>query len=212
MAFKLDRIAQQTLIRGEMMPVLRALTALESDRAPLGFAGGEDSWDYPLFGEHLQRRVVRLDPARVTYGLLDRDKLAGVVFFNVGRPPSSLKTITLGPDYYLVPSRTHGEARSLAQVLVRLHVEPHREQRELAARDEQQRDQHDRRRPGSPLPMMPQHRLGDAEREADDGHHDPERVEEDERVEVADDVLLAHPPEEALEQQPRDARHDLADA
>ena len=42
------------------------------------------------------------------------------------------------------------------------------------------------------------------------GHHDPERVEEDERVEVADHVLLAQPPEEALHEQPRDPRHDAA--
>ena len=47
--------------------------------------------------------------------------------------------------------------------------------------------------------------------EPDDRHHDPEEVEEDERVEVADHVLLAHPPEEALEQQPGDARDDLAE-
>ena len=34
----------------------------------------------------------------------------------------------------------------------------------------------------------------------------------DERVEVADHVLLAHPPEEALEEEPGDARDDPAEA
>ena len=41
-------------------------------------------------------------------------------------------------------------------------------------------------------------------------HHEPEEVEEDERVEVADHVLLAQPPEERLHEQPRDPRDDLA--
>ena len=50
----------------------------------------------------------------------------------------------------------------------------------------------------------------DPEREAGQAHHDPEDVEEDERVEVADHVLLAQPPEERLHEQPRDARDDLA--
>ena len=35
-------------------------------------------------------------------------------------------------------------------------------------------------------------------------HQEAEQVEEDERMKVADHVFLAHPPEEALEQQPRD--------
>jgi hypothetical protein len=85
-----------------MAPVLREIETIAGDRAPLGFVGGEDSWDYPLFGEHRQRRVVRLDPATVTYDLMARDRLTGVVFFNVGPPPARLKAIPLGPDYYLV--------------------------------------------------------------------------------------------------------------
>ena len=60
------------------------------------------------------------------------------------------------------------------------------------------------------LPRMRRIGLGDAEREADRDHQEAERVEEDERVEVADHVLLAHAPEEALDEQPRDPRHDLA--
>jgi len=100
--FDFDRISQQTLIRTEMDPVLRQLETLVGSDAPLGAAVGEDSWDYPLFGAHLQRRVVRLNPATVTYDLMKRDRLAGVVFFNVGPPPAPLKAIPLGTDYYLV--------------------------------------------------------------------------------------------------------------
>ncbi len=64
---------------------------------------------------------------------------------------------------------------------------------------------------GMPLPEQPQHRLEDPEHETGDRHHDPERVEEDERMEVADHVLLPHAPEEGLDEQPRDPRHDLAE-
>ena len=52
----------------------------------------------------------------------------------------------------------------------------------------------------------------EAEGEAEHGHQRAEHVEEDERVEVADHVLLLHPPPEALEEQPRDPRRDVADA
>ena len=47
------------------------------------------------------------------------------------------------------------------------------------------------------LPEDPQHDQRDPEPEAGERHHDPEHVEEHERVEVADHVLLAQPPEEA---------------
>ena len=52
----------------------------------------------------------------------------------------------------------------------------------------------------------------EAEEEADDGHQGPQHVEEHERMEVADHVLLLHPPPEALEQQPGDPRPDAAEA
>jgi hypothetical protein len=104
--FQLDRISQQTLIRGEMQPLLREIEAVVGEHAALGFAGGEDSWDYPLFGAHLRRRIVRLVPATVTYDLMARKHLAGVLFSNVGRPPAGLKAIPIGTDYYLVPARS----------------------------------------------------------------------------------------------------------
>src|SRR3712207_8185512 len=58
-----------------------------------------------------------------------------------------------------------------------LHVEPHGEQRELRARDQEQRDQDDRR--GRDLVAAEaEHRLDDAEHEPDQGEEEPERVEE----------------------------------
>src|SRR5512134_664403 len=112
--------------------------------------------------------------------------------------------------YYSPAADASRDGSVLPQILVRLHVEPHREERELAARDQEQRDQDDRRRRDL-VPLQPQDHLDRAEQEAGDGHHEPERVEEDERVEVPDHVLLAQPPEEPLHQQPADPGHDAAE-
>src|SRR5579862_3022102 len=112
------------------------------------------------------------------------------------------------------PSRLDPRASSRTaspQVLVRLHVEPHREQRELRAEDQEQGDEH-HRRGGDLVAHDPQHDLRDPEPEAEDRHQHAEQVEEDERVEVADDVLLRQAPPEALEEQPRDRRDDLPQA
>src|SRR6266496_3963200 len=101
-------------------------------------------------------------------------------------------------------------APTSSEVLVRLHVEPHGEERELRAGDQQERDEDDRGRRDA-VPEDPQHDLRDPEAEAEQRHQESEHVEEDERVEVADHVLLAQPPEEALPEQPRDSRHDPSD-
>jgi uncharacterized membrane protein len=104
--FHLDRRAQMTIIRPEMHGVLDALDTHVRENAPIAFVGGEDSWDYPFFGAHRERRIVRHDsPAHITYALLSQEHVAGAVFANAGRPPSSLAATPLGPDYWWVPAR-----------------------------------------------------------------------------------------------------------
>jgi hypothetical protein len=101
--FHLDRRAQMTIIRPEMRGVLDALDTHVNKNAAIAFVGGEDSWDYPFFGAHRERRIVRHDsPAAITYALLRREHVAGAVFANVGAPPSSLAAVSLGPDYWWV--------------------------------------------------------------------------------------------------------------
>src|SRR6266540_7334142 len=110
----------------------------------------------------------------------------------------------------LLAASSSSTSSALSQILVRLHVEPHRKQRELGPEDQQQRDEDDRPdRDG--VPHDPQDDLRDPEPEAEKGHQETEDVEEDERVEIPDHVLLPHAPEEALQEEPRDTRHDLAD-
>src|SRR5439155_3079224 len=95
-----------------------------------------------------------------------------------------------------------------AEILVRLHVEPHRKQRELRAGDQEQGNQDD----GADAHLVPGDPVADLDRPEDEPGQrgkEAERVEEDERVEVPDHVLLPQPPEEALQEQPRDPRDDL---
>src|SRR6478736_7475540 len=77
----------------------------------------------------------------------------------------------------LQASAIGASAAAAAEVLVRLHVEPHREECELGARDQQQRDE-DHGRGRDAVPDRPQHGDRDPEAEADQRREDPERVEE----------------------------------
>src|SRR4029453_2366342 len=98
-----------------------------------------------------------------------------------------------------------------AQVFVRLHVEPHGKQEELEPGDDEQCDEDD----GGARDLVPRDAEADlepAEDEASAEEEHPQGVEEDEGMEVADDVFLLHPPEEALQKEPGDLRDDVAQA
>src|SRR6266487_2388365 len=122
------------------------------------------------------------------------------------RPNASARSSTADNGRTYAPARRAASA----QILVRLHVEPHGEERELRAEDQQQRDEHDRS-DRDRVAHEPQYDLRDSEPEAQQRHQETEGVEEDERVKVPDHVLLSHPPEETLHEQPGDPRDDLAD-
>src|SRR5262249_35241407 len=86
-------------------------------------------------------------------------------------------------------------------VFVRLRVDALREQRELEPRDDEQRHEDDGR-DGDRVACDPEADDDEPEAHAGDGGDEAHHVEEDERVEVALDVLLPEPPEEAAQQQP----------
>src|SRR6187200_736466 len=67
------------------------------------------------------------------------------------------------------PQRATARPTASAQLLVRLLVEPHVEQRELRPRDEQERDEDDRRGGDLVPPEDPRGCHDEAEEEADDG-------------------------------------------
>src|SRR4051794_23592514 len=65
--FAHDRLTQQTIQRPEVLPNVQAVFRLTDPDDAIGFVGGDDSWDYPFFGAHLNHRVVRFDlPQQVT--------------------------------------------------------------------------------------------------------------------------------------------------
>jgi hypothetical protein len=101
---QLDRIAQESVIRPQMDSVIRYVLGHVRPGQSVGVAGNEDSWDYPFFGEHRDRRVYRLDPPKVTYETIRQKRLAGVVFEDVGPPPRPLRGVQIGSGFYFVRS------------------------------------------------------------------------------------------------------------
>jgi hypothetical protein len=98
----LDRISQMTYNNYEpdLGRALRRLQRILPATAPLGYVGSADTWDYPLFGEHRERRLVRLQQHVVTQSQMRQDHLAGVFFAYVS-PPPNLGAVQLAPGYYL---------------------------------------------------------------------------------------------------------------
>jgi hypothetical protein len=97
----LDRVEQQTLPRREMRTVLSELGRRVPPDASIGFVGGEGSWDYPYFGDHPRREVMRSTP--VTFFLdMERERLAGVVV-NTSAHVILPTAVPLARDYLFVP-------------------------------------------------------------------------------------------------------------
>ena len=99
--FRLDRLHQQTIIRPELFAVMKEVKARVGATASVGYVGDEDSWDYPLFGEHRERRVIRLEPGQASLPIIASEGLAGVLFaYRV--PSPTLVAHQIGDGYYLV--------------------------------------------------------------------------------------------------------------
>ncbi|HEX8743756.1 MAG TPA: glycosyltransferase family 39 protein [Thermoleophilaceae bacterium] len=97
-----DRIGELTANRVEMGPVLQRLREGFGETTPLGFAGRDDSWDYPLFGARHQRRVVRIRPLDVSADRLRAEGLTAVLFADVAPPANTgLQLEGLGPGFTL---------------------------------------------------------------------------------------------------------------
>jgi hypothetical protein len=99
-----DRMAQVTVMRPEMAAVIAAVDDRLGPRGALAFAGDEDSWDYPFFGPHLQRRVIRFRaPARLTQPELRRLGVGAVLFANAPPPKRFPGARQVVPGYWLAP-------------------------------------------------------------------------------------------------------------
>jgi hypothetical protein len=98
----MDRIEQQTLARKSLEPLFRRIDAALAADAPLGLAAGRNSWDYPLFGERRERRVIRMPYGEVSYATMERLGLAGIVLGDIVDVPPGVSAINLGANHYLV--------------------------------------------------------------------------------------------------------------
>jgi hypothetical protein len=99
-----DRLAQMTITRPEMVGVVAAVDRTLGPRGALAFAGAEDSWDYPFFGPHRTRRVVRFRaPAALTEPALRRIGVRGVLFANAPPPRGFPGARQIVPGYWLAP-------------------------------------------------------------------------------------------------------------
>lgn len=108
---------QMTISRPDTLPVVSELDRRFGPGTRLGFLGGEDSWDYPLFGPSLERTVVRVDPADVPReppeatcawlrAFAQRANLDALVFADAPRevaaPPEALGAAELSPGNFIV--------------------------------------------------------------------------------------------------------------
>jgi hypothetical protein len=106
--FALHRDQQMTLVNGDVAQILPELKRHLGPRDRMFVIAGEDAWDYPLFGPHRERHLIReLDTRSITYDRMKRERVSGAYYANSGPPPPWLRAIQLvkGADYYWVPAR-----------------------------------------------------------------------------------------------------------
>jgi hypothetical protein len=105
--FGMERRTQQLIARPETKPVYEFIDRHVPSRSTIGFVGaGVSSWDYPLFGPHRDRRVLRFTDARdITYQMMRREGMAGVLFDGVPPPPRLDAVAFPTAWFWYVPAR-----------------------------------------------------------------------------------------------------------
>jgi hypothetical protein len=105
-AYKQARGAQYTYGygRGDIQTAIQGVDSRLGPKAPIGYAGPGDGWDYPFFGPHLEHHVVRmLDTSGVTAENMSKLGLAGVIVERLPEPPAlGLRKIHIGDAFLLV--------------------------------------------------------------------------------------------------------------
>jgi len=98
------RIIQMTQQRPEITGPLMALDQYAAPDAHIGYVGGEDDWDYPVFGPEFGRHITRIPAESATRDALASSALDGTFWALDGKtPPASLQPIPLGGKYFWVP-------------------------------------------------------------------------------------------------------------
>ena len=80
-------------------------TELIGPTAPIGFVGADGSKEYPYFGTRPRRFIRRYAGEPVTPETMTRDRLAGLVFADVGPPPPEFHAVPLAEGHWLARPR-----------------------------------------------------------------------------------------------------------
>jgi hypothetical protein len=101
-AYRMTRGQQLSMNRPDIAGVIAGVDDLVGRKVPIAFVGGWDAFDYPFFGPHLDRRVIRLDsPSELTIANMKRLGVPAAVLCNVP-PPKGLRTFKLNTGWTLV--------------------------------------------------------------------------------------------------------------
>jgi hypothetical protein len=101
-----DRISQMTTARPDVDTVAHSVEQRLRPDETLAFVGAEDSADYPYFGAHRQRRVVRFAaPPAPSAAELRATGASVALFANTDPPPAALRPQMILPGYWFVEVR-----------------------------------------------------------------------------------------------------------
>lgn len=85
--FDRSRESQQTVVNGDVYVALDKMRPLLARAERVAVAGGEDTWDYPYFGKHLDREVRRVDAQTVSRAMFEERDVPLLVWADLGPPP-----------------------------------------------------------------------------------------------------------------------------
>ncbi len=117
--FRESYAQQVTANRPDELALVEALDTHFGPGSRLGFIGGEDSWDFPLFGRDLDRTVRRVDDHtvptehnRVRCAWLERyvarTHVNAVVLADGPAPPRTVRALPVGPQRWIIDARDVG--------------------------------------------------------------------------------------------------------
>jgi hypothetical protein len=73
-----SRVAQLTIVKVNEAAPIAKVNALVPEKARLGFVGFENSWEYPYFGSHLRRKLIKLSLYDVKPGAFKKHRLDAI--------------------------------------------------------------------------------------------------------------------------------------
>lgn len=98
----LGRAEQMALIASDQAAVIHAVDDSVAADARIGRIGVENSWDYPFFGPHLRRTVLRLRLKDLNSSIWPKYDLDAVLVDGIKNPPVGMKGREVAADEFLI--------------------------------------------------------------------------------------------------------------